>query len=579
MEEQPPPPSVPTSTGQHVSFQAEPLGPPPPPSLTHTFHPADPTAGPSSINLNSPSRPHNASFNDPNISSSTTTSRPIKLNISSLASRGMRARGRGRGRGGRGAVPGGGRASTRISQRTEASKTHGHSHAHGPGHGHGLKLSLKVGGGEGGNAGRKTSFLGDYDRELDENPDDPIAFEEQFILRVPESVAEGPNGLREMVKGKGKGLEGVEFKFLDSRRAAFKINGVTYASKLVDLPNIIESQKTFDNRHLFKVADISQMLVVENPVKDESYVTQAPLKVDDYVWPHGITPPLRHVRKRRFRKRMSRQTIEVVEEKVEELLKKDAEADKTDTGPASFVELLDIHPDPDVPDEFYINYDPNAVDEYGEGEYGSEYGGSEMYDDPGSVTASQMDYDEGQYAEDGEEDGDGEGGDDEDGAFDEELAAALRDQMEGEGSATGQSDDEGMSEDDDDDEAEKSEDDDDDETAEKKAKIKQFTAEIKALEGAIEKKRAGFTGGNPIIIVRITHTNSQRDIGGLTDSFPSETIRRDDRRAARGYHDQSGGSASVDRRGGRIWSRGACGYHGYTRQCFWRSSWRCQDTG
>ena len=46
--------------------------------------------------------------------------------------------------------------------------------------------------------------------------------------------------------------------WIDSRRAAFKFNGFTYSSKLVDLPNIIESQKTFDNRHLFKVADISQ---------------------------------------------------------------------------------------------------------------------------------------------------------------------------------------------------------------------------------------------------------------------------------------------------------------------------------
>ena len=46
---------------------------------------------------------------------------------------------------------------------------------------------------------------------------------------------------------------------VDSRRAAFKINGVTYASKLVDLPCIIESQKTHDSRHLFKVADISQV--------------------------------------------------------------------------------------------------------------------------------------------------------------------------------------------------------------------------------------------------------------------------------------------------------------------------------
>lgn len=95
----------------------------------------------------------------------------------------------------------------------------------------------------------------------------------------------------------------------------------------MDLPNIIEAQKTHDSRHLFKVADISQMLVVENPVRDENSITASALNVDDYIWPHGITPPMRHVRKRRFRKRLSRRTIEVVEEQVEELLKKDEDAD------------------------------------------------------------------------------------------------------------------------------------------------------------------------------------------------------------------------------------------------------------
>jgi hypothetical protein len=48
---------------------------------------------------------------------------------------------------------------------------------------------------------------------LDDNPDEPLVFEEQFILRVPREVAE-EKGLGEMVRGKGKGLEGVEFKFL-----------------------------------------------------------------------------------------------------------------------------------------------------------------------------------------------------------------------------------------------------------------------------------------------------------------------------------------------------------------------------
>ena len=63
------------------------------------------------------------------------------------------------------------------------------------------------------------SHLGEYDRELDEDPDDPLVFEEQFILRVPKEVAEGPNGLRESVKGKGKGLDGIEFKFVGKSTA------------------------------------------------------------------------------------------------------------------------------------------------------------------------------------------------------------------------------------------------------------------------------------------------------------------------------------------------------------------------
>lgn len=87
------------------------------------------------------------------------------------------------------------------------------------------------------------------------------------------------------------------------------------------------------------------MLVVDQPVKDEASITAGPLKVDDYIWPHGLTPPLRHVRKRRFRKRLSRRAIEVVEEQVEELLKKDEEAEITEfgTSPAQ----LGVTADPD----------------------------------------------------------------------------------------------------------------------------------------------------------------------------------------------------------------------------------------
>lgn len=45
----------------------------------------------------------------------------------------------------------------------------------------------------------------------------------------------------------------------DSRRAVFKLSNQLYSAKLVDLPSIIESQKTLDGKQMFKAADISQV--------------------------------------------------------------------------------------------------------------------------------------------------------------------------------------------------------------------------------------------------------------------------------------------------------------------------------
>ena len=80
-----------------------------------------------------------------------------------------------------------------------------------------------------------------------------------------------------------------------------------------------------------------------------------------------------------------------------------------------------------------------------------------------------------------------------------ELAQALREGMGGDSDEQGS--DDGLSADEDEDEDDDAKSEDDDETTEKRAKIRQFTSEIKALEAAIEKKRAGFTRGNPIMEV------------------------------------------------------------------------------
>jgi len=64
--------------------------------------------------------------------------------------------------------------------------------------------------------------------------------------------------LRDMVS-KRNGMPDVWFKFKDPRRAVFHIGDSLHPAKLVDLPCILESQKTLDNKHMFKVADICQV--------------------------------------------------------------------------------------------------------------------------------------------------------------------------------------------------------------------------------------------------------------------------------------------------------------------------------
>lgn len=135
------------------------------------------------------------------------------------------------------------------------------------------KLKLKLGDKAAAHA-PGMSFLGPYDRELDSD-DEELVFEEQFVLRMPQG--EDCEKLRKMVAAREigndvwfefKGEQGMLFFARpvsqwsctsDSRRAVFHIGNHTYAAKLVDLPCIVESQKTLDNKQMFKVADICQV--------------------------------------------------------------------------------------------------------------------------------------------------------------------------------------------------------------------------------------------------------------------------------------------------------------------------------
>ncbi|EDN04639.1 transcription initiation factor tfiid 55 kd subunit [Histoplasma capsulatum] len=174
-----------------------------------------------------------------------------------------------------------------------------------------------------------------YDSEASDTERDP-ALEEQFILRM--LPGEDCDYLRQAVMEKrfgprSQGGADISFKSLtrDGRRAVLNIRGHIYAASLVDLPCIIEGMKSWDKRGWYKSADICQMLLVLGRVNsdDEARTYPLPRDVDEstFQYAHGITPPLRWVRKRRFRKRISNRTIEAVELEVARLLKEDMAAE------------------------------------------------------------------------------------------------------------------------------------------------------------------------------------------------------------------------------------------------------------
>jgi len=86
-----------------------------------------------------------------------------------------------------------------------------------------------------------------------------------------------------------------------------------------------------------------QMLVVDKKIPSEDQFAKdkdkGSFNIDEFIWPHGLTPPLHHVRKRRFRKRVNRRTIESVEQEVERLLDEDALATEVKYGTSFWVYL------------------------------------------------------------------------------------------------------------------------------------------------------------------------------------------------------------------------------------------------
>ncbi|XP_034950790.1 transcription initiation factor TFIID subunit 7 [Chelonus insularis] len=162
----------------------------------------------------------------------------------------------------------------------------------------------------------------------------PPELESQFILRLPQKPAQV---LKESLQAGHPLKDRLSIKIdNDMRYGEVKIDQWLLHAKVVDLPTIVESLKTIDNKSFYKTADICQMVICkeedDHTTDDESPVRQKkkdPNKVDrKFLWPHGLTPPTKNIRRRRFRKTLKKKYVEApeIEKEVKRLLRVDNDA-------------------------------------------------------------------------------------------------------------------------------------------------------------------------------------------------------------------------------------------------------------
>ncbi|GIY56187.1 transcription initiation factor TFIID subunit 7 [Caerostris darwini] len=163
--------------------------------------------------------------------------------------------------------------------------------------------------------------------------DQPFELESQFVLRLPPTPAAA---LRAAVRSGVMNLEDRLAIDLDAdmRHATVKFDKWTLPAKLYDLPTIVETFKTLDRKIFYKTADLCQLMIAQEGDAPKSDEEVSPKKKDKdnkdkrYMLPHGITPPLKNVRKRRFRKTLKKKYVDLpdVEKEVKRLLRTDTEA-------------------------------------------------------------------------------------------------------------------------------------------------------------------------------------------------------------------------------------------------------------
>jgi len=172
-----------------------------------------------------------------------------------------------------------------------------------------------------------------------------VELEQQFVLRLPLAAAAS---LRSALQSEAPDIKdrlGIEFQS-DLRKASVRWDGYIYPARFQNLPCVVESYKTVDKKTLYKTADLSGVLTCRPtddfsppPSEDEAAAKEGVSKEElakrkekqekkHFNLNHGLTPPLKNVRKRRFRKVLKKkyETAPEIEKEVRRLFRMDNEA-------------------------------------------------------------------------------------------------------------------------------------------------------------------------------------------------------------------------------------------------------------
>ncbi|VDM97744.1 unnamed protein product [Thelazia callipaeda] len=154
-------------------------------------------------------------------------------------------------------------------------------------------------------------------------------WENHVILRFPDDIA--PR-IAKMIDECNDGELGISFQ-PDMRNATVKFQEKIMSAKLFDLPCVM---KTIDKKNVYKVTDAPQIMICSHdlqPVTESSsHSDMSKFKRDKlWQWPHGLTPPMKSVRKRRFRKTKKKKYMDApeVERELKRLLRADIEANSS----------------------------------------------------------------------------------------------------------------------------------------------------------------------------------------------------------------------------------------------------------